>query len=48
MKLSPGGFVLVVLMLSACAPAATGPVATGPEVYPGDPCNGVVPQLCPR
>lgn len=20
---------------------------TGPQVAPGDPCNGVVPQLCP-
>ena len=37
--------VLIVGLLAGCAPPA--PVSDGPPVEPGDPCNGVPPQICP-
>ena len=43
--------VAVLAGLAACAPTtgALGPVAggSGPQYEPGDPCKGVVPELCP-
>ncbi|SPJ24267.1 hypothetical protein [Palleronia abyssalis] len=53
-RLAP--IVAVTLALAACAPVeGTVPLATpdggatggtGPQYEPGDPCKGVVPQLC--
>ena len=44
--------LLFVAALGVAGCAAEAPIAvidepTGPQVAPGDPCNGVVPQLCP-
>ncbi len=38
---------LLVALAAACAPVTPVTVIDGPPVEPGDPCNGVVPQLCP-
>lgn len=40
-----------VMAVSGCVaeePFVEIPEPTGPQVAPDDPCNGVVPQLCPR
>ena len=44
------GLGLLAIALAGCAASAggTGPAAggAGPQYEPGDPCKGVVPELC--